>query len=283
MNGSTTRIVVGLNSSDHSRRGLDWAAAEAASRHLPLYLVHALVPPPVGHRMTERDWTARVTEAEDLLTQARARAKEAGAGEVSTEIVARHAAPTLVEISHAAAMVVLGAPGHSPLHDLWAGSVSRHVCRHAHCPVVVVRPPADIPGTRVLVGVDGTPGNAQAVRFAAEAAARWGVPLVAVYGWHDHSPATLGSASPAWSGTLDRIQDGERLIRTALAGCIERYPDLKVTPEALPLAPGRALVDGSEHASLVVVGGAGRPGLPLLGSVSDAVLRQAWCPVAVVR
>jgi hypothetical protein len=49
--------------------------------------------------------------------------------------------------------------------------------------------------------------------------------------------------------------------------------------------PAQALIDESDGAELVVVGSHGRGGFTgmLLGSVSQAVLHHAACPVAVVH
>ena len=63
------------------------------------------------------------------------------------------------------------------------------------------------------------------------------------------------------------------------------HPDVVIEQEAVPVAPVPCLVDASRSASLLVVGshGLGFFGGLLLGSVSQAVLQRAECPVAVVR
>jgi nucleotide-binding universal stress UspA family protein len=58
-----------------------------------------------------------------------------------------------------------------------------------------------------------------------------------------------------------------------------------MTEEVVTLPAGRALVDGSADATLVVVGTRGRNALAglVLGSTSHEVLHQARCSVIVVR
>jgi nucleotide-binding universal stress UspA family protein len=77
----------------------------------------------------------------------------------------------------------------------------------------------------------------------------------------------------------------DRLLSEALAGWSEKYPDVQVIAETIRVHPARVLADASEAAALVVVGSRGRGAFAelLLGSVSQNVLQQARCPVAVVR
>ncbi|MGL5825999.1 MAG: universal stress protein, partial [Nocardioides sp.] len=65
----------------------------------------------------------------------------------------------------------------------------------------------------------------------------------------------------------------------------EKFPDVDLVTESIPVAAGRALADASLTASLVAVGSRGRGAFPglMLGSVSQYVLGRAHCPVAIVR
>jgi nucleotide-binding universal stress UspA family protein len=75
------------------------------------------------------------------------------------------------------------------------------------------------------------------------------------------------------------------LLAESVAGMRVDHPDVVIEQEAVPVTPVRCLVDASRGASLLVVGshGLGFFGGLLLGSVSQAVLQRAECPVAVVR
>ena len=72
-----------------------------------------------------------------------------------------------------------------------------------------------------------------------------------------------------------RIEAGELLLAESLAGWSERYPDVQVAREAVPVHPARLLVEASEQAALLVGGSRGMGGF--------AALLHARCPVAVVR
>ncbi len=65
----------------------------------------------------------------------------------------------------------------------------------------------------------------------------------------------------------------------------EKYPDVSCTSSFVMQPPRVALCGAAQTAGLLVVGARGLGGIPglLLGSVSQAVLEHAPCPVAVVR
>lgn len=278
-------IVVGLDGSPESERGVDWATGEAAGRGVPLHLLHALLAPLGELPATAAEQRVLLDGAESLLAAAAERARAGGATPVTTEITEKSAAPALIEASERAAAMVVGARGHSAMSGFLLGSVSQHLARHARCPVVVCRDDGGRRVRRVVVGVDGSVGADAAIGFAMEHAARTGAQLVALYGWRDRHPAEFGRGEPDWPGTRERIRAGNRLLDTAVAGWREKYPQVDVSIEAIPEHPARALADASERAALVVVGARGHGGFAglLLGSVSQSVLTHARCPVAVVR
>jgi len=278
MNALQGAVVVGVDGSADSDRAVDWAAAAAAMHDAPLHLLYALP-------RAEPPWDEEERSiAERVLADARTRVEQAL--QLTSEIVDAPAAPSLITAGQHALMVVVGSRGHAAVTGLLLGSVSQHVSRHAPCPVVVVRERADPKARRIVVGVDGSPSNQPAVGFAFDNAARYDAPLAAVHGWHDVTERTdIGPTTSAMAKVAERIEAGDRLISTALAEWVEKYPEVTVTREAIPVHPTRALADASQRAALLVVGSRGRgefAGL-LLGSVSQSVLHHARCPVAVVR
>lgn len=284
-------IVVGFDGSVDSELGLDWAISAAEQRNRPLHIVAAYEFRPYPSLVPDPDLEERVV-ADQLLAEARKRAEESTVRRVTTERVRAPASHALLAAAEGAHLLVVGARGHGPVTGMLVGSVSQHVSRHAACPVVVVRRPHDAAARRVVVGVDGSAGSDKALGFAFDVASRSGDPLTAIHGWHPRSlgsaadPLPLGLAQPPrWEEIAEQTAAGERMLREALAGWVDKYPDVEVTRQAIPLHAARVLADASSRATLLVVGSRGRGGFKglLLGSVSQAVLHHAHCPVAVVR
>jgi nucleotide-binding universal stress UspA family protein len=59
--------------------------------------------------------------------------------EVQTTVVEGHPAPTLVQASRGAQLLVLGSRGHGEFAGMLLGSVAQHCVSTAHCPVLVWR------------------------------------------------------------------------------------------------------------------------------------------------
>lgn len=281
-------VVVGVDGSSSSLAAVDLAAAEATVRRRPLRIVHAFVWPylnvPLGPPAGGPPDGGLRSAADRLVDEAVARARAAAPDvEVSGEVVTGAAGAVLLTRSRSAALVVVGDRGLGGFTGLLVGSVAAQLAAHATCPVLVCRGVGDITDP-VLLGVDGSPANDPAVGFAFEEASLRGVPLVAVHAWTHPMPSGPGDMLPVVYDQAAVGEDEERLLAEALAGWHDKYPDVVVHRKVVRQVPRKALIDASDGAQLVVVGTRGRGGFTglLLGSVSQAVLHHAACPVAIV-
>lgn len=281
-------VVVGVDGSAESLEAAEVAAQEAHRRGLPLRVVHAFVWPllgvPLGPSPFGPPEGGLRNEAERLLAQAVDRARAAAHDvDVDGEILPGRAARVLIDESREADLVVVGDRGLGGFSGLLVGSVAVQLAAHTRCPVLVVRGRRR-PSGPVVLGVDGSLRSAAAVLRAFEEASLHGSELVAVHAWLDPVPVQPGDVLPVVYDVAQVRAEEERLLAEAVAGCGERYPDV-VVREELVRGPTRAcLIERSAHARLLVVGTRGRGGFTglLLGSVSQAALHHAECPVLVV-
>ncbi|EME61780.1 Usp family protein [Rhodococcus ruber BKS 20-38] len=287
-------VVVGIDGSPASDDAVRWAAATAADRGLPLHIVHALDFAPSGYSGAPFIQTAQVfewieDEGKTLLQRAEEVARTvAPALEITTRLAATGSARWLIDLSAHARMLVLGSSGTGRVGEALLGSTPVAVASHGRCPVVVVRgeAPESLPDTRpVVVGVDGSTLSEKAVRAAFEEAGLRGVDLVAVHVWSDMRRGTFDEAVKV-SIDPDAFAESEQaLLAERLAGFHDRYPDVNVRREVYVDGPRAHLLAWSEKAQLLVVGSRGRGGFTgmLLGSTSNSLIRDAHCPVMVVR
>ncbi|WP_307815825.1 universal stress protein [Streptomyces sp. 7-21] len=289
---SDAPVVVGVDGSPSSLAAVGVAAAEARMRRCPLRVVHAFTPPtlyvpryPQSVQAAERSLRAVAAQA---LTDAEQRARELAPGiDVSGEIVTGESLTVLRDRSRGAALLVVGSRGMGSFAGLLLGSTSAKLAAHAQCPVMVVREEPS-PGLPVLLGADGSPAGEAAVAFAFEEAALRGTKLVALHAW---TPWTVEGPPPPdrsmpYANEPGVLEAGEeRLLAETLAGHLNDYPDLTVERRVVRDNPRKALLKASSGAGLLVVGARGHGGFAslLIGSVSQAMLHHAECPVAVVR
>ncbi|WP_432138410.1 MULTISPECIES: universal stress protein [unclassified Streptomyces] len=135
----------------------------------------------------------------------------------------------------------------------------------------------------VVVGVDGSPDALTAVEWAADEAARHGLPLRLLYAslWERYE----GDRSPEEPGPASEQVMADTVVATAADHARRRAPGLKVLTDIVPEEAVQALLYAGHNATLLVTGSRGRGGLRglLLGSVGLAVAGRAHCPVVVVR
>ena len=148
-------------------------------------------------------------------------------------------------------------------------------------PASVSGPPADI--ALVLLGTDLGPASELATDRAFDLAQRHGADLIVVSVIDPNEPSRqMSGIASRWDEVRDRRHNAAREL-------VARGRSIGVTASFLVWTgdPGPSIVSAAEaeSADLVVVGthGRGTIGRLLLGSVSDYVVRNAPCPVLVVR
>ncbi|QYX75264.1 universal stress protein [Streptomyces akebiae] len=285
-------VVVGVDGSPSSLAAVEIAAREAALRGVGLRLVHAFGWPgahvPSGVPPWNPTGAGLRAMVDGTMTEAERRAHTAAPGvEVTREVVAGEPVLVLEIESRTAGLLVVGSRGTGTFATLLLGSTSAHLAAHARCPVLVVRGTSD-PADPVLLAVDGSPTGEGAVQFAfAEASAR-GTDLVALHVWNTRTERVYDGAADPPFVTYDegRLRDEEeRVFAEALSGMRERYPDVTVHRRLVRGRVRASVIEATAQAQLLVVGARGKGGFAglRLGSVSQAVLHHAHCPVTVVR
>jgi nucleotide-binding universal stress UspA family protein len=136
-------------------------------------------------------------------------------------------------------------------------------------------------GYRIIVGVDGSDGGRQALRWAVAEAQGRGRTVRAITVWAPESAAR----TPVIANDLaDPRRYAERALADAIADARGDYPGATVSGEVVRGDPAQTLVGAAAGADLLVVGdhGQGRSTHAVLGSVAQAAIRAGVCPVVVV-
>ncbi|WP_336158015.1 universal stress protein [Amycolatopsis sp. VC5-11] len=137
----------------------------------------------------------------------------------------------------------------------------------------------------VLVGIDGSEGAAEAVRWAARLASGRDLELELVH--------CLQLAGLVYGGGLAGSQvlfegiqqDGDRIAAEARELALSVDPSLEVRTEVFTDSAPALLIDRSKKARMLVLGRTGTGGFTgmLVGATTSAVAGHAACPVAVIR
>lgn len=277
-------IVVGYDGSKAAGEALRWAAGEAERRGWGVRLLRSTLEP--SATAPELEVWADVVAARDRL-QADLDATVAALGRehpdvsFSTVLVEDPPQLALAAASDDAAMVVVGARGRGGFTSLLLGSVSHRVAAAGSCTVVVVRGRVH-DGGEIVVGVDGSEPSRRALKWAADEARRRGVRLHAVLAWTYLVP--VGEHGPEPLRACYTVGDARAALRAIVTEVLGPSPGVELELDPVCEPPGRALVERSADASLLVVGprSAGRPRFHT-GSVTLQLLHHSPCPIAVVR
>jgi nucleotide-binding universal stress UspA family protein len=148
------QILVAIDGSPTSNRGLKAALALASDQHAPVLLLHVIdelsVIPPVDTGYVPADFVDSAIEAlrergREVLEQAGKQARDQGVPFRSVLADSNGLAVSHVILSQArkarADLIVLGTHGRRGFRRLVLGSDAENVLREATCPVLLVRAP----------------------------------------------------------------------------------------------------------------------------------------------
>jgi len=281
----TNKVVVGMDSSDEAAAALRWAQAYAGaddaivaihSWETPYAVYMAVTPPQLG----DLEQLAK-EELERLLSGS-------GDARIVPMLLEGRPGESIVSEGRDADAIVIGHRGTSRV-SMMLGSTANYVLHHATRPVIVVHGDGGSATRWVVVGVDDhgldDGGDNHAVRALRWAYAVPGVERIEVlHAW---------SLQPTAYDFFGTVQLYERDVEAATAGVVDRVVDIAGPPPAgvelvrrvVRESAGRALLEASSGADLVVVGSRGRGGFTglLLGSTSGEVAAHCAVPVAVIR
>ena len=151
-------------------------------------------------------------------------------------------------------------------------------------------------GPAVVVGVDGSAGAREALRWALAESRLRKAPLRAVHAWMFGYIGGSVEGYPYWGGSLgsytslgvdvgDLHRAAEDLLERALAEVEDEAEGVEIERQVVQGPAAGVLVDAAAPSDLLVVGSRGHGGFAdlLLGSVSQQCVHHARCPVVVVH
>jgi nucleotide-binding universal stress UspA family protein len=275
------------------RQGHAWAAVRGAELQAVHAVAQALPMHPLFPQYQQRDVTDLVTLERSLGERLSDRIEELTAREPGTfRVDVAFGEPYAAIVRRAeevrASLLVVASRGMTDLELVRLGGVAEQVVRHAHCSVLVARPPAG--DSVVLAATDLSDPAMPAVQAAAEEARLRGLRLVVL---HDLDLWPYLGSSLALFGPVPiepsapTVEEARQAAQRILEGQLERLGvsgDVRVTAEGHPAA---AIVRAADElaANLVVVGTRGRTGLArlALGRIAEAVIHRAHGSVLAVR
>jgi nucleotide-binding universal stress UspA family protein len=264
-------IVVGVDHTESAQDAVVWAAHEAQRRRAALTLVLAFERPIFAALSDGADLVDPRVRAAGLLTESSELAQQVAPNlRIRTRLLDGWPIAVLSKESAGADMLVVGSHGAGQLSVAVLGSTARALSTTGTAPLVVIRGtvpeslPEEADTLPVFVGIDGSRQSRRAAELAAEESSVAAASLIVV-----HVDTGAGT-------------DGDAM--TMVKALVAAYPECDLSYRRLHRPVVDALVDCSTAAHMLVVGSRGRGGIAGLfgGSVSQALMRQVQCPLAVV-
>lgn len=292
------KILCAIDGSRHSQWALDWLPHVCSPDDCSLLLVHAIDMTqfkslPKLDRKTRSalvnvlecslEGAARMLEGAELKTST-------SWGLVQAKLLRGNPAEAVARSAkrEQADLLVIGSRGITEFQPMLLGTVSRKLLMKAHCPVLLVKKPANRL-KRVVLGADGSIESWEAVAWLRRLPEhiRPVVTVVSVIPPLPMESLRLPSRALAVSNQVEGMLRREaQKLAARMAGTL-RKAGFSAKGIVLSGSPGAELVTaaGRERANLIVVGSRnGRsPHDILMGSVADMVVKHAPCSVLVYR
>jgi nucleotide-binding universal stress UspA family protein len=287
----TALVVVGIDDVHRGAHALKLAGREAELRGVPLWIAHAYPRSPmarasVSGRSENVEGPIRDSGFEPLGQAVKLVRAEHPDLEIHDYVTEKPVHWGLTGLAGEDSLLVVGDRGRGGFTGMLLGSVALRILAHTICPVIVARG-ADRVVNRVVVGLDvadlDATGGAVLLGFAFQEAALRRAELVVLHVWED-----LGYFYPEPYGeyTLDRLAALDEEHRRSLDANLEpwrgEHPEVRVHAVVEGGSPSRRLVNASEEADLVVIGGRRHRDGEETRMGGLALLHHAQCPVAVV-
>jgi nucleotide-binding universal stress UspA family protein len=279
-------VIAGVDGTERSADGIALADLLAERLGAPLLLVHTHPYSPLSRTLEQQQYEQMVRSTFDsTLFQVQALIGEDREREMRV-IAADSPAAGLQRIAdrEQAQLIVVGPSHRSGLGRVRPGSVGERLLSGAPVPVAIApRGYADEQRRlkHLTAGFDGSPESNQALQWAANLT-RTGdsrLRMVSV-----HTPIAFGQVSAGGAFAGETVNQAlRRDLSQQHAAAIASYGN-QVDGAVRDGDAATVLVDASRDADLLILGSRGYGPLHavLLGSVSQAVIRHATCPVVVV-
>lgn len=278
---TVTRIVVGIEGSEHAALALRWAAREAVIHDASVTAVLAWSfldqHHPPDHEGFDPSYGEEAAHAALRCYLAQS-AGDQGPEAIQARAICDLPARALMEAAADADLLVVGARGLGGFKGLLLGSVSQHCILYAQIPVAVVRDePTGAEG--VLCAVEDSPGAVAALEWAANEARKRSTPLHIVHTWRARRLHRTRPGEQADVGA-------EQVARQFLEAMVEAADlgDIDVRPRAVHGTPKSVASEVAATAQLIVIGASAHHGLKgrLSSSAAIQVAQSAQCPVVII-
>ena len=250
----TKKVCVGIDGSDFSRAALMYGADEASVRSATLKLVCVFTPMYVSGGFESLAHADAISVCETMLEEEAIIVRQKYPDmDIETEVVIGQPVSALIEQSHDAALLVVGARGLGPIKNVVLGSVSRRVSHGAKCPVLIVSAPEYREITGYVVGLSAH-GEQAALEFACSQANIHNKPLRGIHGRGSVEKNLLFSLRGYEADVQEQSEAVEIDVRNRWNDVVRQYPNIRAEFTTSNHHAFYSLEENAGHSDVIVIG-----------------------------